>query len=154
MLAISASATIAQLIYPRSPDVHEPDKLASEDKKERREWAEAHRPRGAGQRDRFVHAIIDNMVVSMCSRGKFRAAAAKRQVRGAYRARWCVFSMGHAKPANPNIMNNNAGVQSVTALRAIGNGRVLMRHALHGRWNANAARNMYAGSLGAALQLA
>ena len=135
------------------PLCEKPD-LDSDDRKARREWAVAHGHRSASQWNRYVHAIIDNKVFQVYTQGKHRDMAARRGVRGAYRRRRRVFSIGYVKPKDPKALKQNTGAQSVMVTCALGAKKVLMWHVVQGRWNATAAANMYSGPLRRALEKA
>lgn len=131
------------------PLYEKPD-LSAADVKARREWAEEHRRRSHAQWNKYLHAVIDNKTFQVYHTGKARDYAARRQVRGAYRARQRVFAPGYTKP--PSTLIQNTGAKSATVTCAIGNGKVLMWHVTPGRWNGEAARQMYSGPLRRALE--
>lgn len=126
------------------PLYEKPD-LSPADMAERKDWCEEHSFRSPTQWNNYVHAVIDNKVFPVFVNHKFRAYAAKRSVRGAYRGRRRKTTVGHVKPKKS--LKENTGQKSVMVTCAIGNGKVLMWHVVAGRWNANAAADMYAGPL-------
>ena len=135
------------------PQYEKPD-LDVEDKKERKAWGEANKHRSASQWNKYARAFMGKKVFQVYASGKFRDMAARRKVRGAYRARRRVFTDGYVKPPDPKGLKQNTGVKSVMIACAIGAGKVLMWHEVKGRWNGAAAAKMYAGPLRRALEKA
>eukprot|EP00435_Cladocopium_sp_Y103_P051656 s1435_g16.t1 len=93
----------------------------------------------------YVHAVIDSKTFQVYHTGKFRAYAARRTVRGAYRVRNRVFTPEYIKPSA--TLKQNTGAKAVHVTCAIGNGKVLMWHVTPDRWNGEAAAHMYAKPL-------
>lgn len=89
--------------------------------------------------------MIDSKTFQVYHTGKFRAYAARRSVRGAYRSRSRVFTPGYIKPSA--TLKQNTGAKAVHVTCAIGNGKVLMWHVTANRWNGQAAADMYARPL-------
>ena len=89
--------------------------------------------------------MIDSKTFQVYRTGKFRAYAARRSVRGAYRSRSRVFTPGYIKPSA--TLKQNTGAKAVHVTCAIGNGKVLMWHVTANRWNGQAAADMYARPL-------
>ena len=132
--------------------LYEKPTLTADDKRMRLKWATQHQRRTAKQWRKSPHAIIDNKVFQVYTTGKARAYAARRRVRGAYRARAAKLTTGHTKPAK--TLKFNTGAKSVMIACAVGAGRVLMWHEVSGAWNAAAASKMYAGPLRRSLERA
>ena len=135
------------------PQYEKPD-LSDQDRRERKAWGSANKHRSAAQWNKYVHAIIDNKVFQVYTSGKFRDVAARRGVRGVYRRRRRVFTVGHVKPPDMKALKQNTGARSVMITCAIGAGKVLMWHEVKGRWNGAAAETMYKGPLRCALEKA
>ena len=90
----------------------------------------------------------------MYTNGKFRSVAARRSVRGVYRTRRRVSTVGHVKPPDMKALKQNTGAKAAMITCAIGAGKVLMWHEVKGRWNGAAAEKMYTGPLRRALEKA
>ena len=120
------------------------------DIRERKAWAQRHVRRSADQWTRTPHAIIDNKVFPVFGTRQGRSIAARREVRGAYRAPgaqpepWLVKTKSTMKPGAPGVM--------VTA--AVINGRIRVWHYIRGPWNGAAAAAKYKGPLRSALKRA
>ena len=120
------------------------------DIRERKTWAQKRARRSAAQWTRMPHAIIDNKVFPVFGTRGGRSIAARRSVRGAYRAPgaepepWLVKTKSTMKPGAPGVMVAAAVIKS----------RIRMWHYIRGPWNGAAAADMYKGPLRAALKRA
>ena len=146
--------TISRAFWERGiyfrPQYKKPD-LSNADRKERKLRGSANSHRTAAGWNNYVHAIIDNKVFQVYTSGKFRDVAARRKVRGTYRTRRRVFTVGHVKPPDSR---QSTGAKSIMVTCAVGAGKMLMWHEVQGRWNGAAAANMYRGPLRRALEKA
>ena len=80
-----------------------------------------------------------------------RARAAQHATWGAFRAPGKGLAAGYVKPKK--TLRNGDGVKNLLIIAAVGAGKVLMWHAVEGgRWNEQAAADMYTGPLKGALR--
>ena len=122
--------------------------LTTKDIKIRRKFSEEFKARRPTVWKKKPNAIIDNKLYPLYRNAAGRGEGARRQVRGAYRARgegpkpWMV-------KADPAMKFPVKGVQ-VTA--AVINGKIRVWRYVDGRWNAKEAVKMYTGDLLKALK--
>ena len=117
--------------------------LTPQDVADRKEFAEKHVNKSKRAWLQSPHAIIDNKHFPLHVNRAGREHAARRSVRGAYRSA--------ADGLKPHLVKPKGTLKfpakSVQVTAAVVKGRVRMWHYVTGRWNGEAAAEMYKGPL-------
>ena len=122
----------------------------AEDDAKRKVFAGKYKSKPASWWSKDVHAYIDNKFFPVYLNGKGRDYAAKRAATGTFRKKGEGLGKGHVKPSK--ALKFNTGARSVLVSCAITAKKTLMWHVVDGRWNAEAAANMYQSKLAPALR--
>ena len=123
--------------------------LTKDDIADRFKFAKAYRRKTKKWWLKNLRMIIDLKHFPVYTTGKARAYAARREIRGAYRTPGQ--GLDEAYVTVPKALRFNTGVKPVTVAAGVGAGKVLLWEALDGRWNGEAAANLYAGPIKKAL---
>lgn len=92
-----------------------------------------------------LHMVIDCKHFPVYTNGASRAYAARRTIRGAYRTKGQGLDKGYV--AVPKSLRYNTGAKSVMIAAGVGAGKVLLWEEIQGRWNGQAAADLYTGPM-------
>ena len=109
----------------------------------RRCFADLHAAKSPSQWVSWPHAVIDNKNFPLYLSKSHRTHAARRSVRGAYRQGKDACAQHLVKPKG----SLKFPVKSVVVTAAVINGRIRMWRYTRGRWNGQAAADMYSDTL-------
>ena len=125
--------------------------LTDEDVKNRMAFARKYKAKSKAWWKRNVHAFIDGKHFKVYLNGKERVRAAQHNTFGAYRTPGQGLCGAYVKPKK--TLNHNTGAKGCLIMAGVGKGRMLMWHKVaKGRWNGEAAAQMYTGVLGKVLK--
>ena len=92
-----------------------------------------------------LHMVIDCKHFPMHTTGASRAYAARRTIRGAYRTK--EQGLDQAYVAVPKSLRYNTGAKSAMIAAGVGAGKTLLWEEIKGRWNGQAAADLYTGPI-------
>lgn len=119
--------------------------LTAEDVQARYAFAQKYKGKSAKWWNEEVHAFIDNKHWPVYLSANARALAARRTVRGVFRAPGEGLGQGYVK--NPDKLKVNTGGKSSLIGGGIGGGKVFLWDCIEGKWNGKAAAKLYQGPL-------
>lgn len=143
--------TMADAVHERGyyfRDLRHKPILTPEDIKDRKRFAAKYKDKSKEWWRSAVHIHLDNHMFKMATKQSGRKLLAKRRVRGVYRKKGKSLRSGHVKP-DPKLKLYTGG-KGVLKAGGVGGGKVLVWHTL-GRWNGEAAANVYNNVIAPAL---
>ena len=126
--------------------------LTAEDVIDRKRFAAKYRHKSRAWWRSKVDLYIDLKKFPVYPTHKFRALAAQREVRGAYRQP--SQGLDEAYVVVPKHLKQNPGVKGATIAGGVGKGKVRLWHDVGKKWTAAAASELYLGPVRAAMRRA